>query len=348
MLFVKSVVLRRLFAGVVACVLALAVSSCSSNSSSGSSGSADAGKFKLDGVKGKTIYYVGVSGNPWATVYNKVIMDTLAEQGAKVTHLEDPYDPQVQVKNLDQAVAAKPYAIMLLGLDYRALTPGLIRAQRAGIPVINMNSPPAPADKYMALSVETGNKELGTFAAQTLIDGLAAQGKTSGNVIAVTGTAGTEMVKQRMDAFNAELAKVPGIKLVAVEDGNWDQATSQKVASQLFAKYAADGGVQAAFGMADNQAIGIIQAAKQAGVKIGGPDGVVVTGSNCYQSGLEAIKAGQMYGTGSQSPESEATYTVEQALKFLKGEKLPAKLSVPEDRITADNVQDAIDRKICP
>jgi ABC-type sugar transport system substrate-binding protein len=343
MLF-RSLKGRRLAAG-VACVLGVVVlTSCGSDDSSGN---ADAEGFTLDGVKGKSVYFVGVSGNPWATVYNEIIVDTLTDAGAKVTHLEDPYDPQVQVQNLDKAVAAKPYAIMLLGLDYRALTPGLVRAQRENIPVINMNSPPAPADEYMALSVETGNEEMGTYAAQNIIDGLAAQGKDSGNVIAVTGTAGTEMVKQRMDAFEAELSKVPGIKVIAVEDGNWDQATSQKVASQLFAKYGADG-VQAALGMADNQAIGIIQAAKQAGIEVGGEDGLVVTGSNCYLSGLEAIKAGEMFGTASQSPAAEAQYTVEQALKFLNGDDVPEKLAVPEERITADNVQEMIDGNVCP
>ncbi|WP_460717023.1 sugar ABC transporter substrate-binding protein, partial [Nocardioides ginsengisegetis] len=282
-------------------------------------------------MSGKEIYLVGAGDvNPWTKVYNSVIVKRLQAEGAKVTYLQDPFDPQIEVQNLDRAIAAKPYAIMLLGLDYRALTPSLTRAKQAGIPVVNMTSPATPAGELMALSVESNNPELGKFAAQNVIDGLAAQGKTQGNVIAITGTAGTEMANLRIEAFRKELATVPGLNLVAVEDGNWDQATSQKIAQQLFAKYASQGGIQAAYGMADNQALGIIQAAKQAGLSVGGADGLVVSGSNCYQAGLEAIKAGEMFGTGTQSPITEANFTVDEALKFFNGEKVETTQYAPE------------------
>jgi len=69
-----------------------------------------------------------------------------------------------------------------------------------------------------------------------------------------------------MEVFEKTLAeKAPKLKLVAVEDGNWDQTISQKIARQLFAQYQSNGGIQGAYGMADNQAVGIIQAAKEAG-----------------------------------------------------------------------------------
>ncbi|MFW0775385.1 sugar ABC transporter substrate-binding protein [Paenarthrobacter nitroguajacolicus] len=300
-------------------------------------------------VSGMNVYLVGAGDvNPWTKIYNAVVIEGMEAKGAKVTYLQDPFDPQVQVQNLDRAVAAKPDLIMLLGLDYRALTPGLTRAQTAGIPVINMTSPPKPADDLFALSVESDQVSLGKFAAQNIIEGLKKQGVSKGNVIAITGTAGTEQVSVRLEAFKKELATVEGLDLVAVEDGNWDQATSQRLAQQLLAKYASKGGIQAAYGMADNQALGIIQGAKQAGTTVGGDKGLVVSGSNCYMSGLESIKAGELFGTASESPEEEAKYTVEMTLKYLAGEDLPKKLFAPESRITAANVQAALDGKICP
>ena len=346
MFFSKSSAVKRAAVSLAAGALALSLVACGSDDSDGSASQADA---PTDGVTGKSIYLVGVGDvNPWTKVYNELIIERLEDEGAEVTYLQDPFDPQVQVQNLDRAIAAQPDAIMLLGLDYRALTPSLTRAKQANIPVINMNSPAAPAEDLMALSVESDNPALGRFAAQNIIEGLAAQGKTTGNVIAVTGTAGTQMVIDRMDAFTEELATAPGLKLVEIEDGNWDQATSQEVAQQLFAKYASQGGIQAVYGMADNQALGVIQAAKQAGLPVGGDDGLIVTGSNCFVSGLEAIKAGEMYGTATQSPQIEANYTADQALKFFSGEDLPAKLMAPEERITAENVQKALDDGICP
>lgn len=333
---------RRFAAIATASLMTLSVAACS-----GESGSDDAEVG--DGVSGKEIYLVAAGDvNPWAKAYNAVIVERLEEEGAEVTYLQDPFDPQVQVQNLDRAIAAKPYAIMLLGLDYRALTPSLTRAKSAGIPVVNMSSPAEPAGDLVALSVESNNPQLGTFAAQNVIDGLAAQGKDEGNVIVITGTSGTQMSDLRLEAFQEELEGAPGLNVVAVEDGNWDQATSQEIASQLFAKYASEGGIQAAYGMADNQALGIVQAAKQAGLEVGGSDGLIVTGSNCYQAGLQAIQAGEMYGTGTQSPIVEANFTADEALKFFNGDEVETTQFAPEERITAENVQDAIDAEICP
>ena len=97
-----------------------------------------------------------------------------------------------------------------------------------------------------------------------------------------------------MATFKAYMKKFPQYKIVAIEDTNWDQATSAKVAQQLLSKYGSKGGIQGAYGMADNMAIGIIQGAKQAGVPVGvsKKNGLIVTGSNCLAVGIKSIKAG--------------------------------------------------------
>ena len=100
-----------------------------------------------------------------------------------------------------------------------------------------------------------------------LVEGMKKAGYKTGNVIALTGTASQNNVTDRMATFKAYMKKFPQYKIVAIEDTNWDQATSAKVAQQLLSKYASKGGIQGAYGMADNMAIGIIQGAKQAGVR---------------------------------------------------------------------------------
>ena len=75
-----------------------------------------------------------------------------------------------------------------------------------------------------------------------------------------------------MSAFNAYMKKYPQFKIVSIQDTNWDQAQSEKVAQQLFSKQGSKGGIQAAYGMADNMAIGIIQGAQQAWLsRLGSP-----------------------------------------------------------------------------
>ena len=140
-------------------------------------------------------------------------------------------------------------------------------------------------------------------------------------MIALTGTASQNNVTDRMAAFKAYMKKFPQYKIVAIEDANWDQATSAKDTQQLLSKYASKGGIQGAYGMADNMAVGIIQGAKQAGVKIGvAKKGLVVTGSNCLAVGINAIKSGQEYGTGTQAPQVEAALAVKVAAQILNGQ----------------------------
>lgn len=302
------------------------------------------------GPSGKTIYYIGVGDmNPWSKAFNHGVMEPLEEEGADVTYLQDPFNPQVQVENLNRAIAAKPDLIILLGLDYPSLVPGLTRAQAAEIPVFNMSSPATPAEDLVTASIESNHNELGEFAAENLIEGLEDQGKTEGNVIAITGTAGLSQVQVRMEGFEKVLSeKAPGLDLVAVKDGNWDQAASQKLASQLFAQYQSKGGIQAAYGMADNQALGVIQAAKEAGMDVGGKEGLIVSGSNCFQVGLEAIEAGELFGTATQSPYTESEFASGEIIEWLNGEEIPVRSFTPEERVTAANVKEISKEGLCP
>lgn len=342
-----------------ALVAAMIIAGCGSDSDSsetaGTSASADDTNGEMTkgpggGPEGTNIYYVGGGDvNPWTKAFNDSVIDALEKEGADVTYLQDPLDPQVQVENLNRAIAAQPDLIILLGLDYSSLSPGLTRAKAADIPVFNMSSPATPAEDLVTASIEANHTDLGEFAAENIIEGLKGQGKTEGNVIAITGTAALSQVQVRMEAFERVLEdRAPNLELVAVEDGNWDQATSQRIARQLFAQYQAKGGIQAAYGMADNQALGIIQAAKESGVPVGGNDGLIVTGSNCYQIGLEAIEAGELFGTGTQSPYREADFAAELIIEWLSGEEIPVVSYAPEERITKANVKQISQEHACP
>jgi ABC-type sugar transport system substrate-binding protein len=301
------------------------------------------------GPEGKNLYFVGVGeANPWTGIHNQTIIDMLEAEGAKVTYLQDPLNPQVQVENLNRAIAAKPEAILLLGLDYNSLVPGLTRATAAGIPVINYGGRPGDASDLITKSIEGHQSELGEMAAENLIEGLESQGLDSGNVMVIKGTAALPQTQDRMVGFKKKLATVPGMKIVAEEDGNYDQATSQRLAQQLFAQYQSKGGIQAAYGMADNQAIGIIQAADEAGLEVGGKKGLIVSGGNCFKVGLESILAGEMWGTASYPPAAVGEFSGEQTIKWLNGEEIPFQSFSTEERITKENAQKFLDENACP
>ncbi len=278
--------------------------------------------------------------NPFCAAWANSVKSGLTKQGASVTVLTSVFDPAVDAQNMNRLIADKPDLIISVPASASAIVPSYIRAKAAGIPILGAIGRQSPAGaKLVTAEARTDDPALGKFAAQNLVQGMKQAGFTKGNVIALTGTASQNNVTDRMAAFSAYMKRFPQYKVVSIEDANWDQATSAKDTQQLLSKYASQGGIQGAYGMADNMAIGIIQGAKQAGVKIGvAKKGLIVTGSNCLAVGINAIKAGSEYGTGTQAPQVEAALAVKIAAQILNGGKPPKVSYVHEDRITKANV----------
>jgi ABC-type sugar transport system substrate-binding protein len=318
-----------ILSAVAGVALLAACSTGGTGDDTGDSGSAD----------GKTIAFIGYGDvNPWGAAFNAVYRPALEAEGVSITDTSS-MDAGAQVQAFNQAVSEQPDAIVVALLDTAAMVAPMQKAIQAGIPVIVYDGPPDPAvaDDPGVRQVLSDSAALGRFAAENIIEGLEAQGKSEGTVIVIKGTASMLVTQDRMTGFYDTLEGT-GFEVIAEEDGNWDPTLSGTIATSLFAKYGADG-VDAAYGMADYMAIPIIEAAKQSGVTVGA-DGLIVTGSNCFATGIESIKAGELYGTATEDPITLANEMVDYTLSFLKGEDPERVVTVPSDRITSGNVDD--------
>jgi ABC-type sugar transport system substrate-binding protein len=314
--------------------LAFVVGCGSSDSDSNSSGGGASGK--------EVVLLTCAASNPWCKTFNEEIVSGVEKSGAKVTTLENNFDTAVQTQQFNQAIAKKPDLILLEATDSKSVVPSILKAGQAGVPVINLDGRAEDAaTPGLASQILADNPLLGQMAGENVVDGLKKLGLKTANVVAITGTKASTITEDRMDGFNSVMEKNPQYKVVAVEDGNWDPVQSGKIAQELFAKYASQGGIQAAYGMADYQAVPIIQAAKQAGLPVGVANkGLIVTGSNCNKAGIEAIRSGDMFGTATEDPVNQGKDTAEWAVKFLNGEDLPPIIKTPQARVRAENVED--------
>ncbi len=224
-------------------------------------------------------------------------------------------------------------------LDTAATVVPIQKAKQAGIPVLVVDGRPDPSVEDDVMSVLSDNAKLGEFAAENLIEGLEAQGRDSGKIIVLSGTKSMLVTQDRMKGFDKVMATAPQFEVIEEQDTNWDPTLSGKIAQQLFAKYGCDG-IQAAYGMADYMALPIVQAAKQAGCEVGGEDGLVVTGGNCFKVGIDAIKAGELYGTATEDPITIAKQTADYVERYFNGDDPPKSELVKEDRVTAENVDE--------
>jgi ABC-type sugar transport system substrate-binding protein len=310
----------------------------------GACGSGDGGS--ADGERKVTLISC-VNSNPWCAGFNKGLEEGLGKEGVKVTTQTSNFDAAESSRQFNQALSQKPDAILYYVNDPMAAVADYRAAQKAGVPVIVVDTVLGDeADGLIELALQPDHAALGKYAAENLQEGLKAEGVDSGNIVAITGTATQNTTKVRMEAFKEQLATTPEYKLVEEQDGNWDPAVSGDIAAQLFAKYGKDG-IQGIYGMADYQAASIAQAAEQAGVSLypANTPGVVITGSNCAPTGVEAMRAKKLYGGATQAPAQEAEQYVPYILQVLDGEDVGSDgpVSVPVERVTYETVEDFAD-----
>lgn len=291
--------------------------------------------------EGKRVMLLGTSNtNPYIGAWTATFVKFATQAGMKVTNLSSNYDAAVQSQQVDDAIAQKFDIIVIVYVNDQAIIPALTRAKAAGLPVVLVVTPLKKDYEELFMSyVGTDHGDLGRLAAEGMVKGLIAEGKTKAQIAAVTGIAQQLNVQTRIAAFKEVLAKHPGFELVATEDGKWNTALSEKITGELLVRFNARGGVDGVFAMADNQATGAIQAIESAGLKVGvANNGIVVVGSNCMKDGILHIKSGQQYATATQIPTEEAEVAAKKVAAYFNGEKLKKYELVPVYGITKENV----------
>jgi ABC-type sugar transport system substrate-binding protein len=300
------------------------------------SGAAASGSFE-----GKRVFVVSCAPrDPYCATYNSVLQDALEAKGIEVNLATNAKDSALEQQQLSQAISQQPDLILNLPTDSSAIAQPYAQAKQAGIPVIaTVNPISEEALANATAQVYADNEAMGSAAAENIVAGLTEIGKDSGNVISITGNAASLTTTQRQDAFEAKLAETPGLELVAVEDGNWDPIQTQRVASQLFASYEDQGGIQAAYGMSGLQATAIIRAAQQAGLPVGvKSDGMIVSGSNCGPVSVKSIQDGVLFGDASETPSGDAEAVLPYVDEVLSGEDIEKSVATPIEPITQANV----------
>jgi ABC-type sugar transport system substrate-binding protein len=334
---------RVLVGAAVTTTFALSLAACGSSDDGGGAASganADAGAkpAAAKSVSGKTVVLLaGENSNTWAGAFNKRFQAQLGAKGVTVKPLLT-LSPTEQVQQFREAIAQKPDAIAVELLDTKATVLPIRQAKQAGIPVIAFDGPPDPSVRGDVRTVESNNAQLGQLAAENLVEGLKAQGKAKANIVAIGGLKAMLLTQQRTEAFEKVMAQHPEYKVLETTDSQWNPTVALQQAQQLFAKYGKDE-VDAAYGMSDYLAIPIIQAAKRAGMKVGGKDGLLVVSGNCFKAGIAAIRGGELYGTNTEDPETIAKQTATYITDLLGGANPPQHTSVEEERITKDNVE---------
>ena len=246
-------------------------------------------------------------------------------------------DADSQAQQIEQAISRKPDALVVLPQDGAALTPVAQKAERAGIPVINIDRLFTKPDAATA-TILGDNYQIGVLAADYISNEL----KCQGNVVEIQGLAGISVTEDRTKGFTNELKKKcpdGGVKIVASQPGDFNPDQGLKVMENILQ---AEDQIDAVYTHDDDMAQGVVQAIRNAGRD----DEMFLTGVGGSQDAMEQIKQGGLYrATFLYNPNMAATavnmarlIALGQGFPELVPPEVPRQLVVPAAVVTKDNV----------
>jgi ribose transport system substrate-binding protein len=292
-------------------------------------------------AKGKKIAFLQtLATHPYVAATTRSFRARAEALGMEITFFTSMLDAALQAQQIDDAIARKFDLVVVVPTSEQAVVPALARAKQAGVPIILVNNTPKDGTEDLYLTfVGQDQTAMGRLAGEAMLKALKDSGIDGVKVAMITGALQQGIAPRRVNGFREAVKANPKVEIVAVEDARWDTATSERIAGQLYARFAAGGGLDAVYGMADNQAAAAIRAAEAASIAVGGkPKQLIVVGGNCLKEGLDAIKTGKMQATVTQIPTDLGVRAADVINEYFGGKKLPKEDLLPLTTVTKANV----------
>ena len=262
------------------------------------------------------------SNNPWRLAQTASLKSEAAKRGYQLVVTDAQGQTSKQVSDVEDLIARRVKVILLAPREYQGLVPALAAAKQAHIPVILVDREAAgtPGQDYVTF-LGSNFVEQGHRAA----DWLAQTTHGTATIVELTGTPGSSVATDRAKGFRDEIAKYPGMRIVASQTGDFARAKGQEVMQNVAQSLGR--GFTAVYAHNDEMALGAIQALKAAG-RTPGKD-VLVVSVDGEKAGLEAIQRGELGATVESNPRFGplAFETVEQVRR---GDRVPPKKLVAD------------------
>ncbi|NQX13830.1 substrate-binding domain-containing protein [Microbacteriaceae bacterium VKM Ac-2855] len=226
---------RTVFAAVIGAGVLLSTAACAGSGTT-AGGSADGYSVALS---------MSYSGNDWQGEAKNLVLaaaksDTLKDKVAKVDTFVSGTDAQAQISQIQQMIAKQYDAIIIYPISPTALNNVIKQGCDAGIQMFTYD---ASVTEPCAHNVTFDQKEAGKVTAEYLSD---LMGNT-GNVVLITGVAGTSVDEDRTSAAKAVFEK-RGITVLDSCAGDWAQGPAGECMSRFLAAFDNIDGVWAQVG----------------------------------------------------------------------------------------------------
>jgi len=151
-------------------------------------------------------------------------------------------------------------------------------------------------------------------------------------VIIQEGVPGAITAQGRKKGFTRAVQDTPGIELLASQPANYNRLLGMQVMENLLQRFPKIDLVLAAN---DEQALGCVEAIDAAGRL----KEIKVTGIDANVDAAKSILAGRQFCSADYSGHDMAYMATKAAIKYLLGEKIPKRVTIPVVILTKENAQ---------
>src|SRR5690242_12731532 len=318
----QTSVLRRLLlpAGIVA---TLALAACGGGSSGNQPASSNSG------ASGGSKLMVIITPSP-DNVFFKAEQDAAAAEAKKLGYqtlvLSHDDDPTKQSQEVDTAISRKAAAIILDNAGADASIAAVQKAKDAGIPAFLIDREINKTGVAVA-QIVSNNAQGAALGGQQFAQLM----NNTGAYAELTGKPTDTNAGVRSQGYHSVLDQYPGLKMVAQQSANWDQAQALSITQTILQSHPDIKGIIAGN---DTMALGAYAALQSAGKK-----NVIVTGFDGSPDVVNSILKNGIKATVLQPASKIAQMAVDQADQFVKTGKTgqPEKQSIDCVLITSAN-----------
>jgi ribose transport system substrate-binding protein len=258
--------------------------------------------------------------------------------GAKVLQYvpTQPDSIPEQMSEIDDVIVKKPDAIVIVPVDYKAVVPGVLKINDAGIPMVDATEKSA-GGKFISF-VGADDYQIAKQTGLALLRGMGGKGE----VIILEGVRGAITAQDRLRGFQDGLKEYPDAKLVASQPANYQRLNALQVMENLLQANPNVAGVMAAN---DAMAVGAIDALADANSH------ALVVGINGTKEAVDLIAAGKMLASGDYNGFVQGCVATMIAIRSLRHEPVPPTVSQATVVIDKSNLaayQVPVEQRSCP
>lgn len=330
----------RIFAGLLACLLVLALLvGCNNAPATTTDAATDAATTE---PAAKDTYKIAlvtkmVDSPYWQTVKNAAVERATELGNVEVVHLGPPTEADIdkQVQIIETCIIDDYDGIILAACDKDALVEPVKKAKEAGIPVVMIDSGISEPvyDAFLATNNVQAGAECAKVMAQLIGD--------EGEVAIVSFAAGTQTAVDRETGFTNEIKdNHPNITIVGTQYCDADPTKAANQATDFISAYPNLKGI---WGANDQSAIGVAQAVTEQN-KV---DSIVVVGFDNSDDIKAGLNSGVIKGTAVQMPTMMGSMGVDIVLDIIAGNAPESKdVDTGVTMVTLDNLSDPEIQKI--